>query len=44
VGETPADGGTRRETRRLLFRVLLVQALTLIALYVLQVRFGIGAG
>jgi hypothetical protein len=44
VGETANDGGTRGETRRLLLRVLLVQALTLIALYVLQVRFGIGAG
>lgn len=42
---TTNDSGTRGGgTRGLMLRVLLVQALTLIALYVLQHRFGIGAG
>lgn len=41
---TATAPGARRGTRRLVVRVLLVQALTLIGLYLLQLRFGIGAG
>lgn len=41
---TATGPDARRATRRLLLRVLIVQALTLIGLYLLQLRFGIGAG
>ena len=41
---TNARANDRGGTRRLLLRVLIVQALTLLALYLLQLRFGIGAG
>lgn len=45
ANDTTNDSGARGGgTRGLMLRVLLVQALTLIALYVLQHRFGIGAG
>ena len=36
--------GARRRSRRLVARVLIVQALTLAGLYLLQLRFGLGAG
>ena len=44
---TPEPGkatpeSNRRSARRLLLRVLIVQAITLLALYWLQLRFGIG--
>jgi hypothetical protein len=38
------DANDRGGARRLMLRVLIVQALTLLALYLLQLRFGIGAG
>lgn len=45
ANDTTNDSGARGGgTRGLMLRVLLVQALTLIALYVVQLRFGIGAG
>lgn len=43
AGEATNRSEERRGTRRLLIRVLIVQALTLVALYLLQLRFGMGA-
>ncbi|HSM35120.1 MAG TPA: hypothetical protein VK837_01875 [Longimicrobiales bacterium] len=41
---TTNDANSPGGARRLLLRVLIVQAITLLALYLLQLRFGIGAG
>lgn len=44
AGGEAVRAGARRRHRRLVIRVLVVQVVTLAALYLLQLRFGLGAG